>query len=397
MRIGIEAQRLFRPHKHGMDVVALQLIRALQQIQSPHEYFVFVRPDTDRKCLSPSPNVTIVEINAPNYALWEQWYLPKKARELRLDLLHCTANTAPLFCDIPLILTLHDVIFMEKLATKSSATAYQRYGNLYRRWIVPQIAKQAAHIVTVSHYEKGQIEARFPHISHKTSVVYNGISSFFKQIAPPTQNALVRQRYRLPDSYLFFLGNTDPKKNLNNVLCAFEEVLLMHPYLTLVIADLPETLLDKHLRMLRLTAIKKHIQCIGYVPSFLLPAIYEQAALFLYPSLRESFGLPILEAMACGTPVVTSAAAAMPEIAGDAAVFVCPSSHKSIAKGIIEAIEDEELRAIKIAKGYQRVAHFSWETTAQQVQQLYEQIHGLEATSIVSSQTSDHVLIPTNT
>jgi hypothetical protein len=112
MKIGIEAQRIFRNNKHGMDYVVLQEILQLQQMDHQNEYYVFVKPGPDR-CVEDSRKVHVIEIDTPSYPLWEQYALPKAAREIGVDILHCTSNTAPIRCKIPLILTLHDIIFLE--------------------------------------------------------------------------------------------------------------------------------------------------------------------------------------------------------------------------------------------------------------------------------------------
>ena len=123
MRIGIEAQRIFRKNKHGMDYVVLQEIKELQRMDTGDEYFVFVKPGEDH-CIESSKNVHLVEVNCPSYPLWEQWALPRAAKKYQVDLLHCTSNTAPIWCNIPLVLTLHDIIFLEP-RDKQNKSLYQ--------------------------------------------------------------------------------------------------------------------------------------------------------------------------------------------------------------------------------------------------------------------------------
>src|SRR5690606_10873068 len=114
MRIGIEAQRIFRKEKHGMDMVAVELIKNLQKLDKVNEYFIFVNPDEDTSTIKPEANFTIVPLSKSPYPIWEQIHLPRAVKKYQLDLLHCTANTAPLQLNIPLILTLHDIIYLEK-------------------------------------------------------------------------------------------------------------------------------------------------------------------------------------------------------------------------------------------------------------------------------------------
>ena len=139
MKIAIEAQRIFRKDKHGMDFVILETLKELQKRKDGNEYYVFVAPGEDR-CLEESENLHIIELRCPTYPLWEQIALPRAVRKLKADLLHCTSNTAPLWCPVPLVLTLHDIIYLEPRQHRSPSF-YQEMGWHYRRLIVPRILK----------------------------------------------------------------------------------------------------------------------------------------------------------------------------------------------------------------------------------------------------------------
>ena len=151
MKIAIEAQRIFRPNKHGMDFVALESIRELQKRNDGNEYYILVAPGEDR-CLEESSNLSIIEVKCPSYPLWEQIALPLAVKRLGADLLHCTSNTAPLWCPVPLVLTLHDIIYLEPRRHRSPSL-YQEMGWHYRRLIVPRILKKCRKIITVSRFE----------------------------------------------------------------------------------------------------------------------------------------------------------------------------------------------------------------------------------------------------
>lgn len=219
LRIGIEAQRLFRPHKHGMDIVALELIRNLQQLDHDNEYFIFVKPDTDHSVLQETANFHLVEVAGGPYPFWEQVLLPRAARKARVDLLHCTSNTAPLRLPMPLVLTLHDIIYLEPLDLRRGSW-YQRAGNLYRRWNVPRVVPCCERVLTVSAFEQARIEQRLPGPAGQVEVVYNSAGKQFRHITDPAALAAAKARYHLPDRFIFFLANTDPKKNLRGVLQA---------------------------------------------------------------------------------------------------------------------------------------------------------------------------------
>jgi len=374
MKIGIEAQRIFRKKRHGMDMVAVELIRNLQQLDKVNEYYIFVNQEEDSSCISESSNFKIVRLPTSPYPIWEQWYLPRAAKKLGLDLLHCTSNTAPFWGKIPLVLTLHDIIYLEKLNFRSG-TWYQRLGNLYRRWNVPQIVPKAVRVLTVSAYEQKRIQEHFDKEDpSKTVVVHNGVSLHFQPIAPALQEEK-RKAYGLPEDFLLFLGNTDPKKNLKGVLEAIaildKQKLLSLP---LVMPDFGEEELMAMLDTLSATDLRSKIHLTGYIPNPDLPAIYAKATLFLYPSLRESFGLPILEAMACGCPVITSNTSSMPEIAGDAAMLIDPFDPKSMAEAIHHLLTDPAKREQLIAKGFNRPPMFSYLRGAEKALDIYEHV-----------------------
>ena len=224
MRIGIEAQRLFRPQKHGMDRVALELIKNLQVLDKKNEYFIFVKPDVDNKVISSTDNFHIVEVEGGAYPIWEQFKLPKLAKAYNCDVLHCTSNTAPLALKIPLITTLHDVIFKEGSVLEqltSSASWYQKIGNLYRRLIVNGIVKKSDRLITVSNFERQNISKIYKLDDSKIQTVHNGVNENFKGKIDDKAKARVKQKYNLPDHFLLHLGNTDPRKNTARVLKAF--------------------------------------------------------------------------------------------------------------------------------------------------------------------------------
>lgn len=213
MRIGIEAQRIFRKKKHGMDMVALELLKALQKIDHPHEVVVFVKPDEDEACLEATNNMKIVKVKSAPYPIWEQILLPAAAAKEKVDILHCTSNTAPVFLKMPLVLTLHDIIYLEKI-NMSEGTTYQKFGNLYRRFNVPMIVPKAKKILTVSDFENKRIKEHFNIQDDRVITVYNGVGPHFKRINDPKVLAETKAKYQLPDQFIFFLGNTDPKKNV---------------------------------------------------------------------------------------------------------------------------------------------------------------------------------------
>ncbi len=371
MRIGIEAQRLFRPHKHGMDVVVMELIRALQIIDSENDYFIFVKPDEDRHCITETKNFKIIEIKGGNYVFWEQIVLPYYAYKYEVDILHCTSNTAPLVLSMPLILTLHDVIFMESSVEKNTSTNYQKYGNLYRKWLVPKIVKKCKSIITISEVEKINIIETLGLHDEVVIVVHNGVSQRFGQKPGLQIIKEIRTRLGLLEDYFLFLGNVEPRKNVKNTVKAFVDFAEKNQNIKLVITGLRLSFIKEILGEINKEKILDRFVLTGFVDEMTLLTLYSEAKVFLYPSLREGFGLPILEAMAFGIPVVTSNISAMPEVAGDAAFLVNPYSIKEITEGMTIAYEDESLRNEKITLGYVRPTVFTWQKTAEKILAIY--------------------------
>ena len=371
MRIGIEAQRIFRKNKHGMDYVVLEEIKELQKSDTRNEYFVFVAPGEDR-CLQDSKNVHIIQIGSNFYPLWEQFSLPRAVSQLNLDMLHCTSNTAPIRCKIPLILTLHDIIFLEP-RDKSNKSFYQDMGWRYRRFVVPRILKKCKRIITVSDFEFNNIITKLQIPEEKMVMIYNGYNQWFK---PVEDTELIYQQYIDEPGYFFFLGNTDPKKNTERTLIAYSKYLEQSDVKRkLLMADLDRGYLEEIINRNDIGNIRDHIVIPGYIKNADLPYIYNNAFAFLYTSLRESFGIPLLEAMACGTPVITSNTSSMPEIGGPEVIMVNPQNVQEITEKMLLLEKDDALYQKQKEIGIIRAQQFSWKYTAEQLLTVYEDVY----------------------
>lgn len=369
MRIAIEAQRIFRKNKHGMDFVALECIRELQKMDTNNEYYIFVSPGEDH-CLKESANMRIIEVKCPTYPLWEQVALPRALIKVKPDLLHCTSNTAPIHCPVPLILTLHDIIFLEPRQSGNKSW-YQNMGWYYRRMVVPRILPLCKKVITVSRFERDRIRKALCLPDDQVMAIYNGYSQHFCPISAPLWP--ITRKYIQTDNCLFFLGNTDPKKNVPRTLKAYSIYLRRsHIKRPLLIADLSEERLDETLKEQAIEEIKPYLSYPGYIPNTDLAYLYNGAFAFLYTSLRESFGIPMLEAMACGTPVIAGNTSAMPEIAGDSGILVDPLEEEEIANALLRLEEEANYYDRQVASGLERVKEFSWEKTAKALLQLYE-------------------------
>ncbi|OOQ56921.1 hypothetical protein BC343_17115 [Mucilaginibacter pedocola] len=374
MKIAIEVQRIFRPHKHGMDVVAQELLKRLPMEEDNIDYHVMVKRDSD-KCISTTQNRIVHMLRKAPYFIWEQYLLPKACTKIKADILHCTANTAPLNTNLPLILTLHDVIFLEQNNFKSHASWYQRLGNVYRKLLVGRIAKKAVKVITVSAFQKRLIVEKLGIPAEKVEVIHNGVDPhFFDKLSTETLNRTLK-RYGVQRGYVFFMANTDPRKNTEGVLNAYAKLLKLNAFTPkLLMKGISAAHLHKLLKQEDLMWLKGYIDLVDYIPQADLPAIYQGASMLWFPSFSEGFGLPIIEAMASGTPVVTSSVSCMPEIAGDAALLADPHKPNEIATAAYQIL-NLPLLAYKLSKaGQRRAAAFSWDATTRKTVAIYHEI-----------------------
>lgn len=373
MKIAIEAQRLFRRKKHGMEIVALEIIRELQKLNKEDSFFVIAKSDLDDQCISETKNFIIKKINSTFYPFWEQIKLPQYLKKIKPDLLHCTANTAPVFPKTRLIITIHDVIYMESV--NFSGSSYQNFGNLYRKFIVPKVAKKAKIIITVSEFEKKVISKRLNISENKIRVIYNAVNPQFK-ILGMERLLPFKNKYQLPDQFILHFGNTAPKKNTIGVLKAYSIYSSGNNGndFALVITDCSKDYIESLLKEINHPELINRIHILNYISFTEVPFLYNLSKVFLYPSHRESFGMPVVEAMACGVPVITSNTSALPEIAGGAAILVDPIDENEIARQINKLITDAELYNSYKEKGLTNAQRFNWTDAAKKTLEIYKEL-----------------------
>ena len=378
MTIGIEAQRLFRRKKHGMEIVAQEIVRQLQQMDNHNQYVLFARKeDGNDNCIQPSPNLSIEQLSAKSFPTWEQIGLPKAAKKNKVQLLHCTANTAPLFCRIPMVITIHDVIYLESV--NFSGSSYQNFGNLYRRFIVPRVARKAKMIITVSEYEKKNIALRLQIAEDRIQVVYNGVNPQFRPLDDPAKFNELRSKHQLPEKFLLHFGNTAPRKNTIGVLKAHNLYTEKNPdALPLVITSSRVEFIQQLLTEIKAPGLMNNIRIVDYLVAEDLPYLYNMAEIFLYPSYKEGFGMPLAEAMACGTPVITSNTSAMPEVAGGAASLVDPANPDEIYQAIQRLLTDRDMYNEKKQQGFVNARRFSWKNAAEKTLAIYDKLNSIQ-------------------
>jgi glycosyltransferase involved in cell wall biosynthesis len=304
---------------------------------------------------------TVVAPNAPVRGvrghLWEQGVLP---RLVRGALLWSPCNTGPLSVAHQVV-TIHDCGFYDH------AECFSRAFATWYRWLIPRLARRARRVITVSHFSRRRL-TEFARVAEEQIVVIpNGVG---RQFAPVDSDTIARtkQELGLPARYVLSVGSLDPRKNLARLLEAWRQLPTDDWGLKLLLVGGSH----QNFQAVGLAHDVPNVAMAGYVDDEHLPAVYSGAELFVFPSLYEGFGLPVLEAMACGTAVVCSHATSLPEVAGDAAVLVDPREPEAIAAGIRRVLEDGELRASLGRRGLARAGQYTWESAAQSTWQVLE-------------------------
>jgi glycosyltransferase involved in cell wall biosynthesis len=294
-------------------------------------------------------------LKGPKGHLWEQCYLPAAASG---SLLWSPNNTGPIFTRRQ-VCTIHDIIPIDhpEWFSKSFAAWY--------RWLLPTLARSVQHLIAVSEFTRSRVIEAFGLNPEKVSVVSNGIGPEF---VPRTKEEIDQVRVRLglpPNPYVLCVGSIEPRKNVPRLLEAWTRVRRKYPDLHLIVTGLNKGG-SNVFRAVNFDKIPAGVFFTGYVEDSDLPALYSGATIFVYPSVYEGFGLPPVEAMACGTPVVTSEGTSLSEVVGNAAVLANPNDTDSIADGILRLAASDSLRAELRRAGFARAQRFNWDAAATQ-------------------------------
>jgi len=378
---GRPTQPGYRAHLgRGIGHYTQKLIEYLPALGSKDTFLILQDANRDFNVRSCRENLRSLGYRAAGWIpakyeiLRNQMVLPWVLRSAKADLVHFFCHEdAPLLSPVDMIVTIHDLV------AQALPQLYKPKENLawkFKMELVRKIAHQAKYIITSSESSKKDVVCYLGVSEHKIEVIYAGVESSFCPVFDPQQLNEVRERYNIPEEFLLYLGGIDPRKNIFNLLEAFRALLLCgYRHLSLVIAGAIEHQIEypQLLRWLKELELEHKVRLIGFVSQQDLPALFSLARVFLFPSLYEGFGLPPLEAMACGTPLVTSSNSSLAEVVGDAGVYVDPHSPEDIAGGIKILLSQPELRKSLQQKGIKRAKLFSWEKTAQKILRAYHE------------------------
>ena len=365
-RVGIDARKLT---DFGIGSYVRNLVESIARRPEAQAYAfrVYVRGE-DRAALPELPeNFTVVEEDSPGYSISEltrfAWHLWRD----RLDLFHATHYVIPPLARARAVVTIHDIIHVLYPQFLPNRAAL-----LYARVMIRRALKRADRILTVSYNSKRDLVDYFGIAPARIEVVYNGVAPRFHADVPRAERDRVVAKYGLPRPYLLFLGGEKPHKNVRNVIRAFAEARRERalPHALVLAGPMPKNR-NRVEALIAALDLEARVHRPGVVPEEDLPGLFAGAEAFLYPTLYEGFGLPVIEAMACGVPVLTSSTSALQEVAGGYAYLVDPMDVDAIARGIVALATDPRRRAEFAELGKRRARDFSWDRAAEQTLKIY--------------------------
>jgi glycosyltransferase involved in cell wall biosynthesis len=362
MRVAVDARTVYSARRRGTGKNLIDLYRRVARLQPDWRFIMFHRrgpvpadPFADEPNVTPMP----IDIMGDHWNLWEQVRLPIAARASGVSVLHCPANTAPAVPLVPLVVTIHDLIPLDMSPESGAAQAWAA--------TVARGARRARRIITPSSYTKDAIAQRFGIPSTKIVVNHWAPDAACTRVEDAAAIDAARLRYGLAtgQGYAFGFGASDPRKNTMRIIDAWAALgPTLRQQLGLLLVGLQEPFLTEARARAAALAPEGGWSLVPFAAEEDLPALMTGATLLCYPSLSEGFGLPVLDAFACGTPVVTSATTSLPEVAGDAAILVDPTDVGAIREAMTRIATSEALHAELRALGYARLRAFSWDRCA---------------------------------
>lgn len=360
MRIAIDARMIRQGSMHGIARYVYQLLQGLRVGVSRHDFYVIINKGSPLETMEWPPHLHLVNANSPWISIREQRELPQILKRLQIDLFHAPSFVGPVFVPCAMVMTIHDLNHMVL------PQFYTLFHQMYYQIVVQRSIKRSKYILTVSKFSKKEIVRTLALDPDKIFVTYNGVSEDYKPVEDKFYLEYVRDIYGLPERFIFCVSNNKPHKNVHQLVRAY---CYSNVDIPLVLAC-PT---DSNLIRIAENYGKKHLVYFSkFIEEQHLPAVYSLTDLFVYPSTYEGFGLPPLEALACGAPVVVARSSSLPEVVGDNAIFANPFDYKAIAAALESGVYDEALREQLKKKGLGHAKSFSWDQMIEKTIQVYE-------------------------
>ena len=387
MRIGIDA-RFYGPIGKGLGRYTQEVVDNIIKINEALgdgalDFVIFLSPANFDEFNVKSPRVRKVKLNIPWYSWREQLIMPWLIAKEKLDLIHFPHFNVPIFTPTKMVVTIHDLIlthFPTVRATTKNTWVY-RFKNLAYRFVLRMIIFRAEKIIAVSEFTKQDIIHTFPRAASKIVVTYEGVANLAKGrdslfVAKLDSEEMI-QKYHLGKNFLLYVGNAYPHKNLETLIRVFNRLYAEQKDLKLVLVgkeDYFYNRIKQYARSLNLWQkenLNSPVVFPGYVPDAQLEIMYQEARAYIFPSLYEGFGLPVVKSLKVGVPVITSHNSSLIEISQGAAILVDPNSTESIAKAIEKIVHSKKLRQQLSRRGIEIAKKFSWQTAAKQTLMVY--------------------------
>lgn len=369
MKIGVMLRHLGSPG--GIGVYTVNVLNALLRVDRENQYVLLYNSPEHLGRFSEFPNVVEKVLSAPNYIWWDQITVPRYARSEGLDLIYNPKLSVPMFSRCKTALVMHGA---EQFAVP---WAFKWYDRVYFSLANRLYCKKANAIFAMTSIGAKDIARYMGADPGKVFVVPEAYSPHC-QVIERSKAQGVKDKYSLPDNFIFFIGGVNPIKNLGNILRAYEKIQRSFPH-QLVVAGFKRWQYSQDLQLVNKLGIEDKVRFVDFIDDEEVPAFYNLADLLVFPSLYEGFGMPVLEAMACGCPVVTTNTGCSPEVAGGAAVLVNPYDPDEIAQGMQRVLTDEALRESLVRKGLERAKDFSWDRCAKETLDVLQRIENPEA------------------
>lgn len=366
-RIAIDARKL---HDFGIGTYVRNLLQEFARLSTADTYVLICRPEDVGFVKALGPRFEPWPDTSANYSIREQLTVPLDLRRAKVDLFHAPHYVVSPFITCPVVVTIHDCIHLRFPQYLPS-----RMAHLYARTFMSIAARRARRIITVSQASSDDIQHYLHAPASKIEVIHNGLDA--RYLLPPDEDSManVRERFILNAPFILYAGNIKPHKNVERLIDAFAMLREDgHQDLKLLIIGDELSKYPGIRRLVHRHHLRAHVRFLGFVPDATLAALYRLASIFVFPSLFEGFGFPPLEAMASGTPVVTSNVSSLPEVVGDAALLVDPLNPAAIAGAMARVLSEPSLRRDLIAKGYTRARAFSWTEAAARTREVYHSV-----------------------
>jgi glycosyltransferase involved in cell wall biosynthesis len=371
VRIAIDARMINPGSMHGIARYVYELLNCLRNVGNESDrFFIIINKDSPLERLSWPSHMELVHVKGSWFSLKQQWEIPRLLKDMNIDLLHAPSFMAPLASPCRMIMTIHDLNHMVL------PQFYTPFHQFYYQTFVRSCMKRSDFILTVSNFSKDEIIGNLDIAPEKVLVTYNGVSEKYQPVTDTDLLAYVRDIYELPEKFIFCLSNNKPHKNVHQLVRAF---CFSDVEIPLVLA----CPVDKNLIRIAENYGKKHLLYFSkFIEEEHLPSVYSMTYLFVYPSTYEGFGLPPLEALSCGAPVVVAKSTSLPEVVGDAAIFTNPFDYQDIARSLEIGVNDDTLRAKLKSRGVNHASNFSWRKMTQQTLDIYHRCQEKKSVSV---------------